>query len=170
MNEWRVKQTQWYTSAPKHLQIAQTQVGIEEATGKNDGRPSKRYMGGRKEPWCGHFVAYCFRQAGTPLPGDVEPSVDTANPLAGVQYMEDMFKQQGWWFAAGDPRHRPEPGDVIFYKSRHGSDPGRGRHVGIVELVDAGVLSTIEGNWGNGVSRRRLIMSNTTISGFGRYH
>src|SRR5690606_13711109 len=111
------------------LDIAQSQVGIREATGNNDGIPSERYSNGRKEPWCANFVAWTFRQSGNPLPGN-------QRRLASVQHMEDQMKAAGRW----SPRDAttPRPGDVIFFANRGDSDSGPGRHVGIVEKVENG--------------------------------
>lgn len=173
MNDWKKTQSQWVEvpqPLPKHLIIAQGEVGVRESNGPNNGIPSEKYMGGRKEPWCAHFIAWLFRTSGNALPNDVfNVSPTRANPLAGVQYMEDMFKKNGWWFAKGNPKiGKPEPGDIIFYRSRGGSDSGRGRHVGLVERVDGGYIYTIEGNLGDAVKRNRVFLASNKISGFGR--
>ena len=173
MNDWKITQSPWYgvpQPVPKHLIIAKKEVGVKEATRQNDGIPSTRYMGGRREPWCAHFIAWIFRQAGDPLPHDVpDVSPTKANPLAGVQFLEDTFKKNKWWFRNGDSRiGPPEAGDVIFYKNRAGSDAGPGRHVGVVERVVGGWIHTIEGNWSDGVGTRRIFLASDSISGFGR--
>lgn len=146
------------------LEIAQAQLGVKEATKSNDGEPSVRYMGGRKEPWCGHFVAWVYRQAGKPIPGDVVPTTKRANPLASVAFLERVFKEHEWYY------REPKPGDLVFYKDRGQSDPGKGRHVGLVVLVDAQnrSFSTIEGNWGDCVASRTLRFDDPRVCGFGR--
>lgn len=138
------------------LQAAQSQVGVREATGNNDGLPAQRYSNGRREPWCANFVAWTFRQAGTPLPGN-------QRSLASVQYMEDQMKRTGQFH-----RGTPQPGDIIFFGNRGGSDRGGGRHVGIVERVENGKVYTIEGNSSNAVRRRSYDLNNPRISGYGR--
>lgn len=173
-NTFKVTTSQWVEvpqPLPKHVVIAQDEVGVKELSGSNDGVPSQRYMGGRKEPWCGHFIAWCFRKAGTPLPHDVpDVSPKKASPLAGVQFMEDMFKEKEWWFPNDGTKTRlPEPGDIVFYGSRGQSDSGRGRHVGLIEKVTKGKIETIEGNWSNAVKRNTVSLTSKRITGFGRF-
>ncbi len=143
----------------KALAAAQSQVGVREASGNNDGLPSRRYAGGRREPWCADFVSWCFRQTGMPLPGN-------QRSLASVQHMENQMKKAGKFIPSGAAP--PKPGDIIFFKNRGRSDRGGGRHVGIVEKVVNGKVYTIEGNSGNRVARRSYAVGNGRISGYGR--
>lgn len=143
-------------SNQRALQHARSQIGVRERTGRNDGTPATRYSNGRREPWCANFVAWSYRKAGKPLPGN-------QRSLASVQYMEDQMKSAGKFH-----RGTPKPGDIIFFKNRGGSDRGRGRHVGIVESVKNGRVHTIEGNSGNRVRRRSYPLSAWRISGYGR--
>lgn len=150
--------------------LVELSLGVAEIVkGSNRGLRVDKYTGGRAEPWCGHFVAWCYRLAGKTIPGYVQPSPAVASPLASVQFLEDTFKQHGWWWPVGDAkRGLPGPSDLVFLKGRDGSDPGRGRHVGIVEEIDAAYVVSIDGNWGDMVCRVRRLISPTTISGFGR--
>lgn len=155
-------------SARTPLEWAQSMLGVKEATGNNDGPAIDVFTGGRQEPWCAHFVAWCFRMAGNTLPGDVVPTPKRANPIASVTMMHKRFEQ-----ATGMLTHKltePEPGDIIFFRSRVASDPGRGRHVGIVERYDddTETVHTIEGNTGNGVRRRAYHVDDARISTYGR--
>jgi hypothetical protein len=153
------------------LQIAISQIGVTEATGQNDGIPSTRYMAGRREPWCAHFVAWCARQAGSPLPGDhVYP--DGSNPIASVEELQRQMKLAD---RTGPLAYVPRPGDLVFFVDRQGSDAANGagpqRHVGIVEAVsdgDAGILlHTIEGNLANCVRRAVHRYDDPRIAGYG---
>lgn len=136
------------------LRLAREQVGITEATGHNDGVPSERYCGGRLEPWCAHFVAWVYRTAGCPLPGDVPPEQHTPNPIALVAELRNRL-------AAVDRLcDGPTPGGLVLFETRMGSDPSSStvaHHVGIVESLDGvgGVVWTIEGNAGDKVQRIR---------------
>jgi hypothetical protein len=142
---------------------ALSEVGVREMRGQNDGIPSERYMGGRREPWCAHFIAWLFRSEGRPLPKDVPPRPEVANPLAGVQYMEYVFRELGWLVQA------PKPGDVVFFKDRGTSDRGHGRHVGLVTSVSPdGRFQTVEGNLGDRVAVMVYSPSNPRIASFGR--
>ncbi|MBI5496511.1 MAG: peptidoglycan-binding protein [Deltaproteobacteria bacterium] len=148
------------TNGERALASAQTQVGVREATGNNDGTPSQRYMNGRQEPWCANFVSWNFRQAGHPLPGN-------QRSLASVQYMEDQMKANNAWFRRGT--QEPKPGDIIFFANRGASDAGNGRHVGMVERVENGKVYTVEGNSSDAVRRRSYDLNNARISGYGRW-
>lgn len=132
------------------LELAREQLGIVEATGKNDGLPSTRYMGGRQEPWCAHLIAWLFREVGAPLPGDVVPTPSRANPLAGVAHLERVCAEHGWQVSS------PMRGDIIVFGSREESDKGPGMHIGIVEVATwpSATIGTIEGNSSDGVHRR----------------
>ena len=66
------------------IDIARKQVGVKEDTGNNDGEPSRRYAGGRQEPWCAHFVAWLYRNANLRIPDDKIPTETQHNPLASV--------------------------------------------------------------------------------------
>ena len=153
------------TASGSAVNIALSQYGKKEATGNNDGADIAKFTGGRKEPWCAHFVAWVFRTAGKPIPGDVVPTPTRANPLASVTFMESVFRKNGWLVT------EPQAGDVVFYASRGGSDAGAGRHVGLVESVDhtKGIINTIEGNLSNKVAKAsHFYRNNSSISNFGR--
>lgn len=153
------------TASGSAVNIALSQYGKKEATGNNDGKDVAKFTGGRQEPWCAHFVAWVFRTAGKPIPGDVVPTPTRANPLASVTFMENVFRKNGWLVS------EPQAGDVVFFASRGGSDAGAGRHVGIVESVDPvkGIINTIEGNLSNKVAKAsHLFRNNPNISSFGR--
>lgn len=133
------------------LRAATSQIGVCEATGNNDGIPSQRFCSGQREPWCANFVAWSFRQAGQPLPGNQDA-------LGSVKTMEAGFKRRGEFH-----RGPPKPGDVIFFRSPSGQ-----RHVGIVERVENGRVHTVEGNSGNRVARRSYDLGSSRIAGYGR--
>jgi len=135
------------TLAERVVARAQSQLGVVEATGQNDGLPSTRYMGGRREPWCAAFCAWCFRMEGRPLPGDVEPSERVANPLHSVREMHRLLSEAGFAVMA------PMAGDIIMFVQRMTSDRGPGHHCGIVEAAPLATVSVIEGNAGNRVRR-----------------
>lgn len=145
------------------IQIAKSQVGFkEDPKGSNRGVDIDKFTGRRAEPWCAHFVAWVFREADLPIPGDVIPNAKRANPLASVTHMERVFAEHGWAV------REPAPGDVVFFKSRGQSDRGPGRHVGIVVGVDLTHLDVIDGNWADRVCLRRVRRDDPQISGYGR--
>jgi hypothetical protein len=142
----------------KALDVARAELaqGIREASGHNDGTPAARYMDGLEAPWCAGFVRWCFEQARSPLPG--------ARPmLVSVRYLEEQLTR------AGARLDHPEPGAIVTFKWRVGSDPGTGRHVGIVERVEGGRVHTIEGNSGDKVAARSYPLGAPELTAFFRW-
>lgn len=141
------------------LDVARRELaaGVREASGRNDGVPASRYNDGEAKPWCASFVRFCFEQAGARLPG-------VRAMLPSVAYMEEALAR------AGARIQRPEPGAIVTFTSRVGSDAGRGRHVGLVEAVAAsGEITTIEGNSGDRVARRTYPPKDSRIVAFFRW-
>lgn len=64
----------------------------------------------------------------------------------------------------------PKPDDLIFFNFTSKKHPNnlRATHVGIVESVANGVITTIEGNYGDAVKRRKIAVGATTIRGYAR--
>ena len=147
--------------------LAELCVGEKESPPKSNRGPEVDvYTGGRAEPWCALWVAYIFRVCGMALPGDVEPTPKRANPLASVTHMEARLKKAGWLLTS---HQKPKPGDIVFYKTREGSDPGTGRHVGLVTEVFADGYASVEGNWGDCVAKRHVKFSDSRIANYGRF-
>ncbi len=134
--------------SPTPLDIARAQVGITEVPkGSNRGPPHDLYAlpGEDPLPWCARFLRFCFRVAGTPLPG--HPYL-----IGRVETLQDALAKRGA-ILPGDATI--EPGDIIFYRDRGKSDQHKGgRHIGIVESAGATTLVTVEGNWSDAVVRR----------------
>ena len=64
----------------------------------------------------------------------------------------------------------PKPGDIIFYDwddSGHGDCTGVPDHVGIVETCNGYNITVIEGNKGDAVGRRNLIVNSRYVRGYG---
>ena len=125
------------------LAAAQSQVGVaEQPPGSNDGPQIAQYRtataGSGVGPWCAYFTSWAAAQAGVPL-GEAGQGFGSVSALYG------WAQRTGRATPAG-PGVRPNPGDLIVWG---------GRHIGIVESVDAdGSIHTIEGNSSNAVSRR----------------
>jgi hypothetical protein len=122
---------------------AQAEVGqAEQPPGSNDSPRIAEYRtataGSGVGPWCAYFVSWAAAQGGTPLG-------EAGQGFGSVSALYDWAQRTGRATPAG-PGVRPNPGDLIVWG---------GRHVGIVESVDAdGSIHTIEGNSSNAVSRR----------------
>lgn len=145
----------------KLLELARLQIGLKEKTGQNDGEIEK-FTGGRKEPYCAHFIAWLFRTIGSPLPDDKVPSLSQHNPLASVAYLKKVFESREWMVA------KPEQGAVVFFSVRGQSDSGSGRHVGLIDAVESDCFYTIEANYSNSVKRVKRYKNDKTLWGFGK--
>lgn len=131
------------------LELAASYIGLQEATGHNDGDPARLFADGEQVAWCAAMVRTLFEKAGSPMPGN-------RWLLRSCRYMHRQLR------AAGAIVHRADllPGDVVFFGSRLDSDreaPGVNgiSHVELVEALDGAQLVTIGGNVGNAVKRQR---------------
>jgi hypothetical protein len=110
-----------------------SQVGIREATGRNDGAEIETYLhsvGGRVgQPWCAAFVYWCFRQNAVKAPRS--------------PYSPDFFRRNIIYTRGAPISKLPSSGDVfgIYF-------PGKGRiaHVGFIDKWGEKWVETVEGN------------------------
>lgn len=139
------------------VKIALGQVGVRESGGPNRGLPLERYglHGEDPLPWCARFVRWVVSQAGRDLPLNQWMA-------ASVARTEEAMGMMGWL-------HRdPQPGDIVFFSSRSGSDRGPGRHCGIVVRVDADRIATVEGNRSDCVATAIYPRAYKGVTSFGR--
>jgi len=133
------------------LSIARSQIGVREATGKNDGKMVEAYLhytGNKKgAPWCASFVSWVFGKAGFDAPRTAACSV--------------LFP-----LALQTTKPRPAVVFGIYFASLK-----RIGHCGFVEEQKNNWLITIEGNTnvagareGDGVYRK--IRHKRTIAGY----
>ena len=111
------------------------------------------------DAWCATFVSAVALQTG------LENIMPTE---CGCEPMIRLYKQLGSW--AEDDAYVPKPGDVIFYDwddTGVGDSKGEADHVGIVEDVNAGLISVIEGNLNDAVRRRAIKVNGKGIRGYG---
>lgn len=142
------------------LEFAVSQLGITEVRG-NKGIPFERYSLSGEEPlpWCARFIRWCYLCSGRPLPGQ-------KYLLGAVTEMQAALKAHGGILTEGQ---NPRPGDLIFLKNRGQSDKGPGHHVGIVEQYGDRSVVSIDGNWGDRVTRVTRDRANPAIWCFGRW-
>lgn len=117
------------------LNVARSKLGYVE--GANNWTEFGAWYGMQNVPWCAEFASYCLYVSGTPL------SITTPKGFAYCPYGISWFKGNGRWH--GDPR----PGDLVFFDWAR---DGISDHVGIVEAVNRGQITTIEGNTSSGAS------------------
>ena len=156
-------------SAGDILRIARGWLGRNEADGShrpiidlyNSHKPLARgYAVQYTDSWCDTFVSACFIKAdAVDLIGGTECGVD-----AHIQ----LFKAAGIWIEDGTVE--PLPGDIICYNWDLSQQPNDGfaDHIGIVESVDDGRMTVIEGNCNDAVERRTIPFGWGYIRGFAR--
>jgi hypothetical protein len=124
------------------VDIASQEVGVaEQPPGSNDSPRIAQFRqataGSGVGPWCSYFTSWVARQAGVPIG-------DQGQGLGAVSDVWAWAQRSGKAIEPGT--QSPQPGDLIVWG---------GRHIGIVESVDAdGSIHTIEGNSSNQVARR----------------
>lgn len=117
------------------VRVARSQLGATESP---IGSNCTRY--GPCEEWCALFVAWVWEHAGIEMAGGTSP----------YAYSGSFY---GWVKERGGrvlpPSATPSPGDAVLY----GRGPTASDHVGIVESVLGGEITTIEGNYADRVAR-----------------
>lgn len=121
------------TLAQKTLEIAITQIGVEEIPrNSNSGPEVEIYLKSvglsKGYSWCMAFVYWCTQKAALQL--------TFKNPLKRTAGVLDQFNSRPFLIAFA-----PQPGDVFIM------DFGKGLgHTGIVEKIVGNTVFTIEGN------------------------
>ena len=122
-------------SGEEIVRIARSQLGEAEFP---PGSNCTKY--GPCVEWCALFVAWVWQHAGVEMAGGTSP----------YAYSGSFY---GWVKEHGgrdlQPTATPSPGDAVMF----GYGPNDMDHVGIVESVFGGEIVTIDGNFGDHVSR-----------------
>lgn len=131
------------------LKVASSQLHVRE-TGPNRGPEVDEYLRtvglnpvGNNYSWCAAFVYWCFKKASANL-GVTNPVYKTAGC---VKHWDNATCPKVSVTAAMKDPSKIKPGFVFIIDHGH----GRG-HTGIVESVNGGYLTTIEGNTNPGLS------------------
>jgi hypothetical protein len=147
------------------VQIARGELGVRETGGEDRG---DRIVDYRKavfgsgesataaEAWCADFASWVTREAGVPI-GRNGRGEDY------VSYVRDWAKDAGKYFGNGNGT--PQPGDLVVFDW---GDGGKLDHIGVVESVDGGNITTFEGNASDSVARRTYSLSDSDVVGFVR--
>lgn len=150
------------------VKIAQSWVGYSEANGKfktiidtyNAYTPRARgYKVQYSDEWCATFVSACAIKAN---------AVKIIPLECSCNYMISAFKSIDCWVESD--AYIPRAGDIIFYDWQDtgvGDNRGSSDHVGIVETVDNGYITVIEGNKNEIVARRKIKVNGRYIRGYG---
>lgn len=130
------------------LDEAKRLVGVMEQGGNNQGKKVMEIIrangGTGPEPWCGDFVAYCYRRAGSKV---------VQRSWAAVRFLGYLTGQR-------IVRRRPRPGDIVVYKFGHTGIYVKGYKTprGVRRII------AIEGNTGDSGA-----VSDSTTGGDGVY-
>ena len=111
------------------------------------------------DAWCAATVSAAAIEAG--LTEIIPRECSCARMIA-------LFRDIGRWQERDD--YVPLLGDIIFYDwqdSGKGDCAGSPEHVGVVEKVENGKITVIEGNYHNAVGRRNIAVNGRYIRGFG---
>jgi len=154
------------------LAVAASQVGVMESpAGSNNGPDVNKYQDAAGAPhgeaWCMAFVFWCFLQASKNL-GSANPAVKTGGVL-------DMWNRASCKrVLAADAKSSTSlvlPGQIFIISTGGGHG-----HTGLIERIDGGLLTTIEGNTNNsgsregiGVFRRKARTINSINEGYLEY-
>lgn len=149
------------------IEQAKAWIGRSEATGThkeivdvyNSHKPLARgYKVKYTDAWCSTFVSAVAIKCGYT---DIIPTE------CGCQQQIELFKKLGAWIE--DESRVPNLGDIIFYDwddNGVGDNKGYSDHVGIVEKVNGGMITIIEGNYQNAVGRRNIAVNAKCIRGY----
>ena len=110
------------------------------------------------DAWCATFISFLAIKCGL---------TDIIPVECGCERQINLFKNLGEWVE--DDAYVPKEGDIIYYDwqdTGNGDNVGWSDHVGIVESCDGKMISVIEGNKSESVSRRYLIVNAKYIRGF----
>jgi len=130
------------------VDIALSQVGVQEHGGNNDGRVVRMYQDvigkPEKEPWCVSFIQWCVRE--------IEEKYQIKTVLFPTESSQLL-----WHKTPKIARVEiPEPGCIVVWTKFKGDTPLSIGHVGIVkEILPNGWMLTVEGNTspGDGIQR-----------------
>lgn len=150
------------------LNVMRSWVGYNEVNKKyleilnvyNSHKPLARgYAIKPSDKWCDACVSAAAIKAG---------AVDLIGTEVGVEKHVAIFKRKGIWIEDGTIT--PQPGDVIVFNWDDNTQPNDGNsdHIGYVESVSGGKITTLEGNMGEKVGRRTIPVGYGYIRGFAR--
>ncbi|MBE8721166.1 peptidoglycan-binding protein [Sphingobacterium sp. Ka21] len=128
------------------MNIAAAELGVQEATGHNDGERVETYLRythlGKGYEWCAAFVSWCYGQANLSQP---------RNPWSPALFPHGRTYWKKGKFA--DPQVRGFAIADIF--GIYSNTVKRINHVGLVKQQQGDYIVSIEGNSHNRVESRR---------------
>lgn len=149
------------------VKLAQSWIGVKESDGSfkfiidlyNSKTPLPRgYKLKYTDSWCAGMQSALAIKLGYT---DIMPVECSCGQLI------EVAKKMGIW--QENDSYIPLPGDQILYDwddNGVGDNTGWPDHVGLVEKVENGVITVIEGNYSNSVKRRNIQINGKYIRGF----
>lgn len=124
------------------VDIAVQEIGVQEATGNNDGKRVEEYLAytglGKGHAWCAAFVSWCYGRAGLAVPRNAwSPALFPLARRYTAQQINQGTVRQANLFAI------------------YNSSLQRINHVGIVRKKEGNWILTVEGNVDNRVLCKR---------------
>ncbi|WP_259254270.1 CHAP domain-containing protein [Sphingobacterium sp. BIGb0116] len=129
------------------VDIAVHEIGVQEATGNNDGKRVEEYLAytglGKGDAWCAAFVSWCYGQTGLAVPRNAwSPALFPMARRYTAQQIRQGTVRQADLFAIYSPNLQ------------------RINHVGIVRKKEGSWILTVEGNSADQVlSKRRPLIT-----------
>lgn len=127
----------------KLVLIAESQLGVKEATGKNDGPEVHKYLHStgfdEGSSWCAAFIAWCHEELKIPNP---------KSPWSPHWFEWNVVYESS---KKGIKHFKAKKGQVFGLYSE---DRRRVTHIGLITGITRFNYETIEGNIDNGVYRR----------------
>lgn len=131
----------------KILNIARAELGYKE--GSNNNTKYGADYGLNYNPWCQMFIWWIAQKAG--IGEDIIPK--TASCPTAYRWFTSRNKEIV-------SHSQAQPGDIVFFQWNGSKNAD---HVGIVETVQNGIMTTIEGNKNDAVERRQVNVNNSCI-------
>ena len=149
---------------------AQAWLGYKESNGThgiiidvyNAHKPLARgYKVKLTDEWCATFVSSVFIKC---------KATDIFKTECSCTKIIEHLKALGAWEEKDN--YTPKAGDLLLYdwedkKDYSGDNTNKPNHIGIVETVSNGVITVIEGNYKQAVTRRKIKVNGRYIRGFG---
>lgn len=153
-------------TAEAYLDVLRSWIGYSESNGKykhiidlyNSHKPLARgYAVQYSDEWCDTTVSAAAIKAGM---------TDLIGTECGCEEHVKIFKSKGIWNENG--KITPKPGDIIVYSWRTAAQPNDAYsdHIGVVESVQNGTITAIEGNKNESVGRRVIPVGWGYIRGY----
>lgn len=148
------------TLALEYALCEYNQQAKEKPAGSNSGKFVIKYNGGDdlRQPWCGHFIYWCFLKASNDL------KLDMPFNRATVQYVPDLWSwgRNNKTFKKAT-QYIPEPGDIFIHYITN-----KKSHTGMIweYFPNSDTVKIIEGNYSDKVNSRTIGRQSSYFQGF----